>query len=256
MTGQVVERDQMTASEARAAAILLGKRKDWNPDVAMRYLPIVQLLRRRDISEGILEMGSGALGIGPYLRAPFFGIDTCEFQPRNSLLRPVSGSVLQTPLRGRSCRAVISVDMLEHVPSALRRPAIDEMVRITGQTLVIGVPAGDAAMEHDREMARTFRDVRGVDHQFFLEHVEEGLPSIQDLRRDVEVSVASSGRTATIEMFPNANLRVRSFVIRRWIRRGMLDRVAWVVMVWFAKLLARLNREPSYRQIVVVDFSD
>lgn len=252
--GEVIIKDELTPGEARMAALLLGRRRDWNPDVAMRYLPVVSLLRARGIREGVVELGSGALGIGPYLRRSFIGVDTADFTARHARVHPIAGSVLRTPVRDRSCPAVVSVDMLEHVPADLRRQAVDEMVRITGTTLVLSVPAGAPAVRHDREMAEAFRARRGVDHQFFLEHVEEGLPEVAELRSLVEAAIADSGRTARITMHPNANLRLRSFVIRRWINRGLLDRVVWVVMTWSARWLARCNKEPAYRQIVVVDF--
>lgn len=255
MTDEVIAHDELTAGEARAAAILLGRRRDWNPDVAMRYLPVVSILDERGIREGIVELGSGASGIGPYLRRRFLGIDTADFRPRNDFLCPVAGSVIETPLRTGSCAAVISVDMLEHVPAELRRSAVDEMVRITRSTLVVAVPAGERSVQHDRAMAEAFRARRGVDHQFFLEHVEEGLPSIEEIREIVQASVDATGRRAEISVRPNANLTVRTFVIRRWIRRGLLDRVAWVAMTWSARWLARCNAEPTYRQIIVVDFS-
>jgi len=250
----VIAKDQLTPAEARIGAVLLGSRIEWNPDVAMRYLPVVSLLRDRGITEGVLELGSGSLGIGPYLRRPFIGCDVVDFEPRNAMLKPVLGSVLATPFRERSCPAVISVDMLEHVPASLRRSAIDEMVRIARRTLVIAVPAGEAAMQHDRKMAEAFRARRGVDHQFLLEHVDEGLPGVDEIRELVAAAIAASGRRATVSVLPNANLKVREFVVRRWINRGIFDRVAWVVMTWGAALLARCNAEPAYRQVVVVDF--
>jgi hypothetical protein len=252
--GPVIARDALTGMEARLAAVLLGPRKDWNPDVAMRYLPVVSLIRERGLEDGVVELGSGALGIGPYLRRPFVGLDTGGFDGRHALIRPVEASVLATPLRDRACPCVVSVDMLEHVPAELRRLAVEEMVRVTARTLVLAVPAGADAMRHDREMAEAFRARRGVDHQFCLEHVEQGLPGKDELLVIVEEAVAASGRPATIAVHPNANLRVRSFVVRRWIRRGLVDGAAWVVLTWGANLLARCNREPAYRQMVVVDF--
>ncbi len=40
----------------------------WHPEVAIRYLPIVKQLKATSLSSGsMLEVGSGWLGIAPYL---------------------------------------------------------------------------------------------------------------------------------------------------------------------------------------------
>ena len=48
----------------------------WHPQLALRYLPIVRYIKNSGlVNPSILEVGSGSLGIGPYLKKEFTGAD-------------------------------------------------------------------------------------------------------------------------------------------------------------------------------------
>jgi hypothetical protein len=146
--------------------------------------------------------------------------------------------------------------MLEHLPPDLRQQAIDELVRITGKLLIVAVPAGHQAQAHDAETAEQFRRIRGAEFRYLAEHVAHGLPEPAELDAYVRSAVERLGRSATVELIPNANLRLRAFITRRWVRRGPLDKLAWVALTWLSPLLARVNGGVTYRQISVVRFVD
>lgn len=251
-----IDREEMTPAEQLAARVLLGRRADWNPDVAMRYLPIVALLRERGLHRQVTDVGCGPTGIAPYLREPFTGVDTDLGDDVHPLMTPVSASVLDTPFPDRSRPCVLSVDMLEHVPPEVRQRAVDELVRISGSLLVLAVPTGPVAEAHDREVAAAYRRVRGVDFRYLREHLEHGLPTEQQLRAYVERAMERHGRKGQVRLVPNADLRLRRFVVNRWIHRRLPDKVAWVLLTWGASLCARANGGDAYRQVAVVEFSD
>jgi hypothetical protein len=251
----VVEHDELSRTEALFARLLLGPHHEWNPDVAMRYLPIVEIIGAHGLADEVTEVGSGSVGIAPYLERPFTGLDTDLGRSTHPLMTPISASVLDTGFPSASRPCVVSTDMLEHVPVELRQGAVDELVRITGKLLILAVPSGADAEAHDREMAERFREHRGAEHRFLLEHVEHGLPTREQLRGYVEQALVQCGRTGHVTMQPNANLDVRSAVMRHWIDRRASDKVAWVWMTWRARSLARQNDEPAYRQIVVVELA-
>lgn len=238
--------------------MVLGPFREWNPDIAMRYLPIVRLIDEAGLRRQVTDIGSGRVGIAPYLKERITGVDQglgADGGDVHRLMDPVDASVLDTPFDDRSRPCVISVDMLEHLPPQLRQQAVDELVRITGKLLVIAVPCGPAAEEHDREIMELFRSVRGVDYRFMLEHVENGLPSEADLQGYVDKALATHGRQAKVRLVPNANLRLRMFLMRRWIYKRLADKAAWVALTWLSPLLARQNQGVTYRQLAVVEFS-
>lgn len=258
MTGTVEEpvtRDQLTPAEAVAARVLLGTRHAWNPDMAMRYLPVVRIVRRYGLADLVTDVGSGASGIAPYLRRPVDGVDTAFDGPADPRLAQVHGSVVDLPFPDASRPCVVSVDMLEHLPPDLRARAVDELVRVSGRLLVIAVPCGPAALAHDREMQRRYTAVRGHRYRYLDEHVEYGLPDADRLRSWIGAALTRHGRRARLALLPNAPLPLRGFLMERWIRRGPLDRAAWVAMVWAATPLSLLRGGEPYRRIAVVDLA-
>lgn len=250
-----IDREEMTSAERVAARVLLGRRANWNPDVAMRYLPIVDLVRERGLRGQITDVGCGPEGIAPYLRRPITGVDTDLRPPVHPLMTPVNASVLDTPFDDASRPCVISVDMLEHVPVDVRQAAVDELVRIAGRLLVIAVPTGPVSEAHDREVAERYRAVRGIDYRYLREHLENGLPTEQQLREYVDRALQRFDRRAQVTLVPNADLRLRKFIVNRWISRRLPDKAAWVALTWASTLCAKFNGGDPYRQIVVVDFS-
>jgi hypothetical protein len=253
---QEIDREQMTPTEQLAARVLLGRRANWNPDVAIRYLPIVDLIRERGLEHQITDVGCGPEGIAPYLRLPITGVDTDLKPPVHPLMTPVNASVLETGFPDASRPCVISVDMLEHVPPDVRQAAVDELVRVAGRLLVIAVPTGPVAEAHDRAVADKYRAVRGVEYRYLREHLENGLPTEEDLRRYMANALERHGRTAQVSLRPNADLRLRRFIVDRWIHRRLPDKALWVVLTWASRLCARAHGGDPYRQIVVVDLTD
>lgn len=238
------------------ARIVLGPLKEWNPDIALRYLPIVRIIKQGGFACQVTDIGSGASGIAPYLKHRITGVDT-DFSPKaHPLLEPVNSSVLETPFDDRSRPCVISVDMLEHLPPAIRQQAVDELVRVSGKLLVLAVPAGRAAQEHDAEMAELYRRVRGAEFRYLREHVDNGLPDVAQLEDYVRRAMATHGRTGDVELLPNASLPLRSFIAKRWIHRRLFDKAAWVVLIWLSPLLARIRGGVPYRTLAVVRFTD
>ncbi|HVF75632.1 MAG TPA: methyltransferase domain-containing protein [Acidimicrobiales bacterium] len=252
-----MDHDELSPREAAIARVVLGPFHEWNPDIALRYLPIIRLIKKHGLHDKVTDIGSGSIGIGPYLRRAVTGVDTnLTSRSVHPLLQPVEASVLDTPFDDRSRPCVISVDMLEHVPVALRQAAVDELVRIAGRLLIVAVPSGPEAEQHDKEMAELFRTTRGVEFRFFREHVENGLPTPAELADYVERALAKHGRKANVRLLPNANLRLREFIVRRWIRRAAVDKVAWVLLTWLSPVLSYVHREPAYRRLAVVEFRD
>src|SRR5688572_9194749 len=104
----IIDHDELTGGEQRIARIVLGPFREWNPDIALRYLPIVGLVTRAGLADQVTDVGSGSVGIAPYLRHPITAVDT-ELAGGHPLVRPVRSSVLHTPFHDASRPCVVSV---------------------------------------------------------------------------------------------------------------------------------------------------
>src|SRR3989338_1697820 len=58
-----------------------------HPETALRYLPIVSVMAKKGLKDSkLLEVGSGSLGITPYLKRPIDGIDVNFSGPQTELV--------------------------------------------------------------------------------------------------------------------------------------------------------------------------
>lgn len=108
----------------------------------VRYYPLVDLLANPG-AETILEVGSGSLGLGEFVRRKFVGCDlTFEGGQRARTILPVSASGTRLPFRDASFGLVVCLDTMEHVPRHKREPFVRELLRVTEKTPDSGSPDG------------------------------------------------------------------------------------------------------------------
>ncbi len=258
----------------------------WHPNVALRYLPVVERIRnlkrtvlsvRKGQSFTVLEVGSGGLGIAPYLKMPVTGVDK-EFEPPfHPLLKRISGDATKLVFPNNSFDVVISMDMLEHLPKNKRRVTVLEMLRVAKKLVIIGVPCGKEAEKHDKDIAivlldssarakalarnnggasgRSARDDEGVDKgiKFLEEQVEYGLPEEIDILHYIKAAGKELGKKIEVEIKGNMNLKLRKFLMRGWMSKNVLVNVVFRKLFLFLIPMFRLlDREPFYRKIFFV----
>lgn len=236
--------------------VIRGPYQDWGIEVAMRYLPVAQIARRAGFADDITELGSGSYGITPYLRRKITGVDTNFFEGENEMVDQIKGSVLDIPFEDASRNCVISVDMLEHIPSALREKAIDEMVRVSKHLAIMAFPYSKPSEDQDRELAEYYARQHAERYLFFDEHLELGLPKEDEVKSWVESALAKHKRQATVTYTPNSNLAVRKWLMKLWIRNNAFNKLVWILLNYLHPLFTRLNAAPCYRLIVTIQFND
>lgn len=227
-------------------ALAVGRYEGWSPEVAMRYLPLLPHL-----GPGlVVEVGSGSIGVCPYLGRSVVGVDPDVGPDHHPALVPVRASGMDLPFRSGSIPSVLCVDALEHIDPTDRRRAVEELVRVTGGTLVIAVPAGPRSEANDRELAEHFERRRGYVHPYFADHLRNGLPAPDDLLEWVRAGAPDATVTATW----NSNLRVRSALMRMWARSTRPDLAVQLLLNRLHPLLRRASFGQCYRFVVIARF--
>ena len=151
-------------------------------DPWLRYSIPVKILR--SISEEqtirILDVGSGSAGLAHFLEKEVVGVDVQfsipEFVRLRPPLLPVQASATMLPFRDRSFEAVVSMDLLEHLPKEDRPRAIAEIFRASRFILILGFPYGRSSEEFDRQ-AMLEEKGKGGPPDWREEHVFHGLPA-------------------------------------------------------------------------------
>ena len=256
----------------------------WHPQIAMRYLPAVEYIKRCQKRPGlsgkgqalsilalsILEVGSGGLGIAPYLKMPVTGVDK-EFEPPfHPLLKRVVGDATELTFPNDSFDVVISIDMLEHLPKQKRQVAVLEMLRVAKSLVVIGVPCGQEAGEHDRKIKMRLprprwpsgprnddnsNDDKGF--KFLDEQVEYGLPEEIDILHYIKASVKALRKQTQIKIEGNMNLKLREFLMRGWMSKNVLVNILFrKVFLLLIPVFRLLDKEPYYRKMFFVEIEN
>jgi hypothetical protein len=232
---------------------------NWVVEVALRYVPVAEMIRKSGLSaRRILEVGSGANGIQPYLRNNYeilVGTDIDFPGDKGPLEHRVVADATRLPFAAESFDVVVCLDVLEHMTPERRGSAILEMLRVARETVYIGFPAGRGAQLQDELLDRVYAEERGHRYPFLVEHLQHPLPSEDDLHRALE----QSGKVRLpVKVYRNQNLKMREwlmrwgFISRSPARRFFGRRVALL----FFPILLRLNLGTCYRRIYRIEVAD
>lgn len=231
--------------------------KNQHPESALRYLPIVQILKKLKLQNStILEVGSGSLGITPYLKRQVDGVDSDFSGTKTPLLNKIKGSAIDLPFRKNSYDVVISTDTLEHIPANLREKAIDEILRVGRRLVIIVVPTGNMSQKQDSQLHDRFQKVFKQKDKFLSEHVENGLPKNDEILVTIDRSLRNLGKNATVSSKPLLNLAVRKLIMYTWISQNKY--VYYTYMKGYLLLLPLLrlaNFGNCYRRMFVIELA-
>jgi ubiquinone/menaquinone biosynthesis C-methylase UbiE len=222
-----------------------------HPDTALRYLPIVLLLKRKKLENSkILEVGSGSYGISPYLKKEVIGLDTDFNEPEYPLLKQVVSSGEKIPFKDNFFDVVILSDVLEHIPKQKRDKVLNESIRVAKKSVIIGGPFGQLSFAQDQKLAEYSKKVIGQLHPFFKDHLKYGLPEVEEIEQILQKN-SKVQKVNTVGQF--LNLGVRELLMKFFITNNKLVFYFYLKGIMFLlPLLRNLNKRPCYRTIIDV----
>src|SRR3989344_6143131 len=232
---------------------------DWrqHPEAALRYYPVVRAIRKLNLVDSkILEIGSGSLGIVPYLKREIDGVDIDFSGPQTKLLNKIKGSANNLPFTKNSYDVVISVDVLEHLNKENRADAIYENLRVAKHLAVIVAPVGELAQEQDKKLDEYFFKKFSKRNQYLIEHVSNGLPKTEEVLVFIDKSLRKLNKKAKVESYPNLNLFVREILMRTWISKSKFFYYFYLKgFLLLLPILKLANFGNCYRRVFVVEFA-
>jgi hypothetical protein len=201
-----------------------------------RYIPLRAHLAGAEHS--LLEVGSGAHGVGCILSEPFVGIDIAFEAAPVAPMFGVQYSGGRLPFKTAAFHTVLSIDAYEHVPPAFRHEFLGELARVSAERVVLAFPADAAAVESDRFMQQLYRHLNLGDPGWLREHEEHGMPSSAEAQAALDAlagwrwrEVPTTGNLASLllllaDVLPGADAWVRPVMaghrdeLVRWIEAG------------------------------------
>jgi len=227
--------------------------QDLSLDEAFRYLAVINRVGQQKIKWGsILEIGSGDLGISPYLKKyQIVGLDQ-SFSDKPSTLKKVVGSATTLPFADNSFDTVLSVDCLEHIPHQLHSQVFAEMLRVAKKQVIISLPCGEAAYKLDKKLDRYYLNKFGQRHHFLEEHVVNGQINQFDIVNHTQHGLAINHKFGQISSRSVMNVSLRSFYMILGFQRAILFRVLYFLLLIFLPLKRLFNFGNCYWRLFIV----
>ena len=219
---------------------------------AARFFPILRELRKQLPAGGsLLEVGSGAIGLGEFWNRPFVGCDVSFAAQPVPHMRAVICSGHQLPFADRSFDAVVISDVMEHIPPDLRIAVCREVLRVAGRIAVFGYPCGPQAFALDERLYGDYKNRYLAPPVWLEEHMLHPFPDEQLI---AAVSAGWKSRVIANESLEFHEWMMKAEMFRPW---DYCFRMALLLMPGrVERLLEGKNQEPSYRKIFVLTRSE
>lgn len=217
----------------------------WSPDTALRYLPIVDDLQK--LPKGtILDVGSGSLGITPYLKRNVTGVDVTFRPPYSKLLQRVKGTATKLPFKTQSFDYVLCVDTLEHVPPKFRPQVIRELLRVAKIKVYLINPCDEGARIEDAHINNYLMKYKRISDPYLVEHIKYGQPKSEDI-----LSVIPKKYPVTIKPHTNTYLH-RALLLMQFSNHKLGRFISSVVFVLLISIFKHINFGKTYRKLFLI----
>jgi hypothetical protein len=216
-------------------------------DQYQRYKVTAELMERFAVPAGalVLEVGGGPGPLEDFL--PEYEVFVSDISGEH-LGRFLLADGAALPFADQTFAAVVTLDVLEHVPPQFRVAFLAELLRVSADLVVLSAPFASRELEIAEDALNEFIRARFQgDFPTLDEHADNGLP-------ELEPTVAALGGSG----FSNATLP--SGYLPRWLM-GMLvhHELLATGLPHLGKLHAYYNtvlspldcREPAYRHVIV-----
>ena len=198
----------------------------------------------------LLDVGGGEGIIDIFLPRDKFCVQLADINEKavikarhNRRLKAVVADGCRLPFGANTFDIVVSVASLEHVPDSVKEDYCNELKRVTRRAVVLYCPVDSSdgtfqGSRYDRMYYEWYRRVTGREEFNTLEHMEAGLPTVQDL----------------LDLFPGARVEgtQKAAIWLKIMQAKELPYLGLLTTPWYNLFLKRKDREPPFYACTLV----
>lgn len=240
----------------RLTKYLENKYPNWDISIALRYLPVVRDLENNfEPGVAVLDVGSGEFGLATYCRAKFdiTGTDLDFGKHREKNLKIVKASAEKLPFKDSSFDAVVSVDMMEHLPENIRQKAVSEMIRVAKSKVYISCPRGWLSEIIDGLISKYYKLTHKSDLEYLNEHQKYELPSESSIEGYIHKALKKYNKTAKVEKKGNTNAILWFILLLLGFSEVKILTSLYHKLLFVLPLLNLIHFWPTYRAVFIIN---
>lgn len=231
------------------------KYPNWDASIALRYLPVVEGLEKNlGVGASVLDVGSGEFGMATYCQGKFdiTGTDIDFGKHREKNLKIVKASAEKLPFKNSSFDAVVSVDMMEHLPSQIRKKSVSEMIRVARSMVYLSFPTGKLSRAIDGAISRYYKFTHGEGLPFLKEHLQMGLPKAFEIESFISYSLRENNKTGKVSKKGNTNSLLWFILLLLGFSEVNLLTSLYHKLLLALPILKFVHFPPTYRVMYIV----
>lgn len=202
-----------------------------------------------------LDAGCGDLFLANYCkRGRIVGVDIHKPRSIDQGSYFAAGSILELPFGDRAFRFSGSLDVIEHLPLAVREIAIRELVRTSGSGVFIGFPFAGLPEALDTQFEKELTERSREIPDWLKEHLRQSYPVISEIADSLHTAFAERGDSVQVSISFSEDLRITRALRNAAAMSGKFYLLANTIFGLTLPLHpSSRNEKNSYRAIVFAE---
>lgn len=226
-----------------------------SPDEAFRYRPLAQRLKKKlKAGDRVIELGSGDVGISPYLKnIHITGVDKEFLNARPGRLEKIIYDGEHIPFPDNYFNYLINVDCLEHIEPEKRPALIREMLRVSRTGIFLVFPSGLAAQALDQELDDLFFRHHNYHDIYLEEHLRQGLPEENAIYDYLNSAATQENKIISLRGRRLMNVKIRKLYLAPRFSGQLSGSIIYFLFALFIPFAPLFNFGPCYWRLIELE---